>query len=64
MPCFNFVIAELTIIAVVTVNIPANTIVQYKYIRKNGGSVTWESDPNNQFTSVASGSQTLSDTWR
>lgn len=30
----------------VTVNLPANTRVEYKYIRKNNGVVTWESDPN------------------
>jgi len=50
----------------ITVNLPVNTIVQYKYVRKNGGSVTWESDPNNQFSTGASGSGTVtrSDTWR
>lgn len=48
----------------VTVNLPANTIVQYKFIRKDGGSVTWESDPNNQFTTNGSGAQTLNDSWR
>jgi glucoamylase len=48
----------------VTINIPANTAVQYKYIRKFNGAVTWESDPNRQFTSPASGSFTLNDVWR
>ncbi|KAI0821308.1 glucoamylase [Irpex lacteus] len=48
----------------VTVNVPANTAIQYKYIRKNNGAVTWESDPNNQFTSPASGTYTLNDNWR
>ncbi|KAI0343607.1 glucoamylase [Trametopsis cervina] len=48
----------------ITVNVPANTVIQYKYIRKNNGAVTWESDPNNQFTTPAGGSFTLNDSWR
>lgn len=48
----------------VTVNLPANTVIQYKYIRKNNGAVTWESDPNNQITTPASGSFTQNDSWR
>ncbi|KAG6334061.1 hypothetical protein ID866_5024 [Astraeus odoratus] len=47
-----------------TVELPADRPIQYKYIRKNGGTVTWESDPNNAFTTVGSGSQVLDDTWR
>ncbi|KIJ62526.1 carbohydrate-binding module family 20 protein [Hydnomerulius pinastri MD-312] len=47
-----------------TVNLPANTAIQYKYIQINNGAVTWESDPNNAFTTGASGAQTLNDTWR
>ncbi|KAL4081245.1 glycoside hydrolase family 15 protein [Scleroderma citrinum] len=47
-----------------TVKLPADHPIEYKYIRKDGSSVTWESDPNNAFTTVASGSQTLDDTWR
>lgn len=48
----------------VTVNLPASTALQYKYIRIFNGVTTWESDPNNAFTTVASGTQTLTDTWR
>ena len=30
-----------------TVNLPTNTAIQYKYIRKTAaGAVTWEYDPN------------------
>ncbi|KAI9573669.1 glycoside hydrolase family 15 protein [Boletus coccyginus] len=47
-----------------TVNLPANTKIQYKYIRIYNGQVTWEPDPNNAFTTGASGAQTLSDVWR
>ncbi|MCQ4079805.1 glycoside hydrolase family 15 protein [Streptomyces sp. RB6PN25] len=48
-----------------TVAIPANTSFQYKYIKKNpDGSITWESDPNNSYTTPASGSVTINDTWR
>ncbi|KAG9027554.1 hypothetical protein FRB95_007621 [Tulasnella sp. JGI-2019a] len=48
----------------VTVVLPANTAFEYKYIRIDNGVVTWESDPNMAYTTPASGSVTLSDTWR
>jgi len=48
----------------VTVNVPANTALEYKYIRKDGsGAVTWESDPNNSFTTPANGATATKDTW-
>ncbi|KAF9242642.1 glycoside hydrolase family 15 protein [Melanogaster broomeanus] len=47
-----------------TVNLPASNAIQYKYIRIYNGAVTWESDPNNAFTTAASGAQTLNDSWR
>ncbi|KAK0475258.1 glycoside hydrolase family 13 protein [Armillaria novae-zelandiae] len=48
------------------VSIPAGTVFQYKFIRKEtDGSVVWESDPNRQATVISSGTtQTLSTTWR
>ena len=49
---------------VVTVTLPASTAIQYKYIRKFNGQVTWESDPNRSFTTPASGSTTRNDQWR
>ena len=49
----------------VTVKVPAATVIQYKYINKNdNGTVFWTSDPNFNFTSPETGSQTLDDTWR
>jgi alpha-amylase len=33
-----------------TVTVPANTKFQYKYIKKHGSNVIWESDPNRQGT--------------
>ncbi|KAH9933192.1 glucoamylase [Epithele typhae] len=48
----------------ITITLPASTVVEYKYIRKNGGSVTWESDPNNSITTPAQGSVTRNDSWR
>ncbi|KAL1746198.1 glycoside hydrolase family 15 and carbohydrate-binding module family 20 [Schizophyllum fasciatum] len=48
----------------VTVNLPANTQVEYKYIRKNNGQVTWESDPNRSIKTSDSGSFTQNDSWR
>lgn len=48
-----------------TLDLPANTTFQYKYIdRDSGGNVTWESDPNRSFTTGSSGTQTVNDTWR
>ena len=49
---------------IATVKLPADRPIEYKYIRKNGSSATWESDPNNAFTTAALGSQTLNDAWR
>ncbi|KZS98837.1 glycoside hydrolase family 15 protein [Sistotremastrum niveocremeum HHB9708] len=49
----------------VTVKLPASAGIQYKYIRKEtDGSIVWESDPNMQITTPASGSVTENDTWR
>ncbi|KAJ3800234.1 glucoamylase [Lentinula aff. detonsa] len=48
----------------ITVNLPANTQVQYKYIRKFGSSLTWESDPNDVINTPAGGSFIENDTWR
>ncbi|THH26533.1 hypothetical protein EUX98_g7660 [Antrodiella citrinella] len=48
----------------ITVNLPASTAVQYKFIRKFNGQVTWESDPNRQLTTPATGTLTENDTWR
>ncbi|EIW58421.1 glucoamylase [Trametes versicolor FP-101664 SS1] len=48
----------------ITVNLPASTSVQYKFIRKAPGELIWESDPNNQITTPASGTFTQSDTFR
>ncbi|KAH8081990.1 glucoamylase [Cristinia sonorae] len=48
----------------ITVNLPANSAVQYKFIRKFNGQVTWESDPNRQVNVPASGTFTENDTWR
>ncbi|WAL64995.1 alpha-amylase family glycosyl hydrolase [Amycolatopsis cynarae] len=48
-----------------SVDLPANTTFQYKYLVKNSdGTVTWESDPNRSYTTPAGGTATLGDTWR
>lgn len=48
------------------IGIPANTAFEYKYIRKQGDKVTWESDPNRRVTSSSGcGSKgVINDTWR
>jgi hypothetical protein len=48
-----------------TVYLPPNTAFQYKFIRKEtDGSVEWESDPNRQDTTPASGTQSVVTSWR
>jgi len=46
-----------------TINLPASTAIEYKYIRIDNGAVTWENDPNRSFTTPSSGSVTQSDSW-
>jgi alpha-amylase len=47
-----------------TVNLPANTAFEYKYIVKDGsGNVTWESGGNRAANTGSSGG-TLNDTWK
>jgi alpha-amylase len=48
-----------------TVTLPANTAVQYKYIKKNpDGTITWEGSSNRTANSGSGGSLTLNDSWR
>ncbi|KAF7348265.1 Glycoside hydrolase family 15 protein [Mycena sanguinolenta] len=48
----------------ITVDVPASSDIQYKYIRKVNGVLTaWEADPNNEFESPASGSLVRNDVW-
>ncbi|EAU86023.1 glucoamylase [Coprinopsis cinerea okayama7 len=47
-----------------TIQIPVDTNFEYKYIRKNGNAVVWESDPNRRNSSPSSGSKTINDSWK
>jgi alpha-amylase len=47
-----------------TVNLPANTNVEYKYVKKNGSSVVWETGANRVFNTGTACTLTLTDTWR
>jgi alpha-amylase len=49
-----------------TVSLPAATSVQYKYIKKNGDQVVWESDPNRTRSTPSSSpcTATWADSWR
>jgi len=49
-----------------TVSLPGNTSVQYKYIKKEGSTVIWESDPNRTRTTASASpcTGTWTDTWR
>ena len=49
-----------------SIALPANTAVQYKYVKWNGSTATWESNQatasgNREFTTCASGTQARSD---
>ncbi|MBX6748831.1 MAG: alpha amylase C-terminal domain-containing protein [Micromonosporaceae bacterium] len=47
-----------------TVTLPANTAVEYKYVRvTSSGSVTWEYDPNRSRTTPTTCATTWTDTW-
>lgn len=48
-----------------TLNLPAGTTIEYKYIKRNGsGTVVWESGANRVLTIPSSGTVTLHDVWR
>jgi alpha-amylase len=48
-----------------TLNLPAGTSIEYKYIKRNGsGTVIWESGANRTLTIPSSGTVTLHDVWR
>jgi alpha-amylase len=49
-----------------TVDLPAGTAVQYKYLKKEGSTVIWESDPNRTRTTPSASpcSTTWTDSWR
>lgn len=47
-----------------TVNLPANTTVEYKYVKKDGDAVTWESGANRSFNTGTACTKTLTDTWK
>ncbi|MGW4940821.1 carbohydrate-binding module family 20 domain-containing protein [Actinoplanes sp. NPDC004185] len=49
-----------------TVSLPGGTAVEYKYIKKEGSAVVWESDPNRTRTTAAAApcTATWTDTWR
>jgi alpha-amylase len=49
-----------------SVTLPPGVPLQYKYLKKNGGQVIWESDPNRARTTPASApcTATWTDSWR
>ncbi len=46
-----------------SLSLPANTAIEFKYIKRNGNTVVWESIANRAFTTPASGTVTRNDTW-
>jgi alpha-amylase len=47
-----------------TVNLPPNTTFEYKYVKKNGGQVIWETGANRVRSTGAGCTVTFDDTWR
>ncbi|MGX6603474.1 carbohydrate-binding module family 20 domain-containing protein [Micromonosporaceae bacterium Da 78-11] len=47
-----------------TVTLPPNTSIEYKYVKKNGSAVGWESGGNRTLTTGSACTQTVNDTWR
>ncbi|MEU8819512.1 carbohydrate-binding module family 20 domain-containing protein [Actinoplanes sp. NPDC048796] len=47
-----------------TVNLPPNTSVEYKYVKKNGSAVAWESGGNRVINTGSACSLTVNDSWR
>ncbi|MFC5702434.1 alpha-amylase family glycosyl hydrolase [Cohnella faecalis] len=46
------------------VSVPANTALQFKFIKKNGATVTWEGGSNHTFTTPSSGTATVTVSWQ
>src|SRR5688572_26321427 len=46
-----------------TVSLAAGAPIEYKFIKRNGDAVTWESGANRRYTVPASGSGTTGGTW-
>jgi alpha-amylase len=47
-----------------TVSLPANTAVEYKYVKKNGSTVVWEAGSNRTLNTGSACTLTVNDTWR
>ncbi len=47
-----------------TVNLPANTAIEYKYVKKNGSAVTWEGGGNRTLNTGSNCTLTINDSWR
>jgi glycosidase len=46
------------------VSVPASTTISFKFIKKNGSTVTWEGGGNHTFTTPASGTATVNVNWQ
>ncbi|KZT67263.1 carbohydrate-binding module family 20 protein [Daedalea quercina L-15889] len=49
----------------ITIDLPASTTIQYKYLTMYNGDVTWEDDPNNEITTPSSSTSSITqnDSW-
>lgn len=49
----------------ISVQVPASTAIQYKYVNIDGsGNIIWEADPNMEITTPASGTFVTNDVWQ
>lgn len=64
IPLHPFSVLPNISLSAVKVDLPASETVTYKYLKKDGSDVTWESDPNNSITTPSSGSASTNDKWQ
>jgi len=46
-----------------SVSLPANTAIEYKYVKKNGSALTWETGANRTLNTGSACTLTVNDTW-
>ncbi len=46
------------------ISVPAGTAIEFKFLKKNGSSVTWEGGSNHTFTTPSSGTATVTVNWQ
>jgi hypothetical protein len=64
VPALRIIVFHSHFFLAATLNLAANQVIEYKYIRKFYGKVTWESDPNRRYATPPEGKASINDIWR